>query len=79
MSSKAKVTKALAKAKSSISVSFDGWSADNQLDMLGVTAHYLDEQLRVKTFLPGLSGPQWRCNCRGATDWDARLQDQRPC
>ncbi|KAM0708529.1 hypothetical protein Q7P35_005181 [Cladosporium inversicolor] len=54
VSSKAKVTKALAKARSSISVSFDGWLADNQLDMLGVTAHYLDEQLHVKTVLLGL-------------------------
>lgn len=54
VSSKTKVTEALAKAKSSISVSFDGWLADNQLDMLGVTAHYLDEQLRVKTVLLGL-------------------------
>jgi hypothetical protein len=54
VSSKEKVTKALAKARSSISVSFDGWLADNQLDMLGVTAHYLDEQLRVKTVLLGL-------------------------
>jgi hypothetical protein len=52
--SKGKVMKALAKARSSISVSFDGWLADNQLDMLGVTAHYLDEQLRVKTVLLGL-------------------------
>lgn len=52
--SKVKVTKALAKARSSMSVSFDGWLADNQLDMLGVTAHYLDEQLRVKTVLLGL-------------------------
>lgn len=54
VSSKTKVTKALARARSSISVSFDGWLADNQLDMLGVTAHYLDEHLRVKTVLLGL-------------------------
>lgn len=54
VSSKTKVTKTLAEARSSISVSFDGWLADNQLDMLGVTAHYLDEQLRVKTVLLGL-------------------------
>jgi hypothetical protein len=54
VSSKANVAKALAKARSSISVSFDGWLADNQLDMLGVTAHYLDEQLRIKTVLLGL-------------------------
>lgn len=53
-SSKADVAQALAKARSSISISFDGWLADNQLDMLGVTAHYLDEQLRVKTVLLGL-------------------------
>ena len=52
--SKAKVAEALAKARSSISVSFDGWLADNQLDMLGITAHYLDERLRVKTVLLGL-------------------------
>jgi len=30
------------------------WLAGNQLDMLGVTAHYLDEHLRVKTVLLGL-------------------------
>lgn len=53
-SSKAGIAQALAKARSSISISFDGWLADNQLDMLGVTAHYLDEQLRVKTVLLGL-------------------------
>ena len=52
--SKVKVAEALAKARSSISVSFDGWLADNQLDMLGITAHYLDERLRVKTVLLGL-------------------------
>ena len=52
--SKPTVTKALSKARSSISVSFDGWLADNQLDMLGITAHYLDEQLRIKTVLLGL-------------------------
>jgi hypothetical protein len=44
----------LAKARSSISISFDGWQADNQLDILGVTAHYLDGQMRVKTVLLGL-------------------------
>lgn len=52
--SKATVTGALSRARSSISISFDGWLADNQLDMLGVTAHYLDEHLRVKTVLLGL-------------------------
>ena len=54
ISSKTKVTKALAKARSSISVSFDGWLADNQLDILGITTHYLDEHLRTKTVLLGL-------------------------
>jgi hypothetical protein len=52
--SKATITKALSRARSSISISFDGWLADNQLDMLGITAHYLDEQLRAKTVLLGL-------------------------
>lgn len=46
-SSRAGIAQALAKARSSISVGFDEWLAINQLDMLGVTAHYPDEQLRV--------------------------------
>ena len=45
---------ALARARSSISISFDGWFADNQLDMLGITAHYLDEHLQVRNVLLGL-------------------------
>ncbi|GAB7336627.1 hypothetical protein MBLNU13_g10318t4 [Cladosporium sp. NU13] len=53
-SPKAHIAQALAKARNSIPISFDTWLADNQLDMLGVTAHYLDEQLRVKTVLLGL-------------------------
>ena len=45
---------ALARVRSSISISFDGWLADNQLDMLGITAHYLDEHLQVRNVLLGL-------------------------
>jgi hypothetical protein len=44
----------LAKVRSSIPVSFDEWLGTNQLDMLGVTSHYLDEQLHVKTVLLSL-------------------------
>jgi hypothetical protein len=51
---KAGIAQALAKARSSISISFDEWLGTNQLDMLGVTAHYLDEQLHVETVLLGL-------------------------
>ena len=54
VSSKATVAKALSRARNSISTSFDGWLANNHLDMLGITAHYLDKQLRVKTVLLGL-------------------------
>ena len=44
------VIKDLAQAKSRITVSFDGWKADNEiLDLLGVVAHYIDRNYKVKT------------------------------
>jgi hypothetical protein len=41
----------LAVAKSRITISFDAWKSDNQLDLLGITAHYVDEQYQVKNVL----------------------------
>lgn len=37
-----------------MSIDFDGWLAYKQLDMLEITVHYLDEQLRMQTVLLGL-------------------------
>jgi len=40
----------MAQAKSRITVSFDGWKADNEvLDLLGIMAHYIDKEYEVKT------------------------------
>ena len=40
----------MAQAKSRITVSFDGWKADNEvLDLLGVVPHYIDRNHKVKT------------------------------
>jgi hypothetical protein len=44
----------LAIAKSRIVLSFDGWKSDNELDLLGVVAHYIDSQYRVKNVLLAL-------------------------
>lgn len=48
------ITKSLEKARSTITISFDHWLADNQLDLLGVVAHYLDNELELKTVLLAL-------------------------
>jgi hypothetical protein len=52
--STAAVRRSLARARSRIALSFDGWKSDNNLDLLGVTAHYIDEQYHVKNVLLGL-------------------------
>lgn len=44
----------LANARSRITISFDGWKSDNELDLLGVFAHYFDEQYQLKTVLISL-------------------------
>jgi len=44
----------LAAAKSRITLSFDGWTSTSQLDVLGVTAHYLDKDFNVKNVLLAL-------------------------
>jgi hypothetical protein len=54
--SDAKVTieKSLRQSASSITISFDNWTANNGLDFLGVTAHYLDASLNPRAILLGL-------------------------
>jgi hypothetical protein len=51
---KAAIVDHLAKARSTISISFDGWKADNDMDLLGILAHYLDHDLTPHTVLLGL-------------------------
>jgi hypothetical protein len=48
------VIRSLQRARSTISISFDNWLADNELDLLGVVAHYLDKELELKTILLAL-------------------------
>jgi hypothetical protein len=53
--SKLMVIQLLAQAKSEVSISFDGWKADNNmLDLLGVCAHYLDNKYNLKVVVLGL-------------------------
>ncbi|KAI7722283.1 hypothetical protein KC353_g629, partial [Hortaea werneckii] len=51
---KEKIEKSFSRAASSITISFDNWTADNGLDFLGVTAHYLDASLCPRAILLGL-------------------------
>ena len=52
---KVDVIAALARAKSGMTISFDGWKADNEiLDLLGIVAHYLDDNYRPKSVVLGL-------------------------
>jgi hypothetical protein len=59
-SAKEKIEKSLSQATSSITISFDNWTADNGLDFLGVTPHYLDASLCPRAVLLGL------CDTRGS-------------
>jgi hypothetical protein len=45
------VVKSLQMARSTVTISFDHWLADNELDLLGVVTHYLDSNLELKTVL----------------------------
>lgn len=47
------VKDALAKGQSKVVLSLDGWSAPNDLSLLGVVAHWLDEHHHLKTALLG--------------------------
>lgn len=51
---KGAIRRCMSKAKSRITLSFDGWRSGNELDMLGVTAHYVDNNYRVKNVLLAL-------------------------
>jgi hypothetical protein len=53
-SAKSTIEKSLEQAASSITIWFDNWTANNSLDFLGVTAHYLDASLRPRAILLGL-------------------------
>lgn len=47
---KTRVIASLQAATSKVTISFDGWKANNEvLDMLGVVAHYLDNDHKLKT------------------------------
>jgi hypothetical protein len=59
-SAKEKIEKSLSQATSSITISFDNWTADNGLDFLGMTPHYLDASLCPRAVLLGL------CDTRGS-------------
>ena len=48
------VRRCLSKSKSRITISFDGWRSGNQLDLLGIVAHFIDEQYAIKNVLLGL-------------------------
>lgn len=52
--SKDLVVRDLQAARSTITISFDNWLADNELDLLGIMAHYLDKHLKLKSVLLGL-------------------------
>ena len=54
IAAKPMVIESLQMARSTITVSFDHWLADNELDLLGVVAHYLDSSLELKTVLLAL-------------------------
>jgi hypothetical protein len=48
------VEKSLAGARSKVNLSFDAWSLPNHLSLLGVVAHWLDENRELKTALLAL-------------------------
>lgn len=52
---KDKVKQSLATAKSGLTISFDGWKANNDvLDLLGVVAHFIDSDYKLRTIVIGL-------------------------
>jgi hypothetical protein len=48
------VKRNLAQAWSRITLSFDGWKSDNEVDYLGIVAHYIDKDFTVKAVLLAL-------------------------
>jgi hypothetical protein len=52
---KPKVSQAIAKATSGLTISFDGWTANNGvLDLLGIMVHYLDSDHQRRALVIGL-------------------------
>ena len=52
---KVKVSESLAKQTSGLTISFDGWKANNEvLELLGIVAHYLDENHCRRAVVLGL-------------------------
>ena len=51
---KGAVRRSLSTAKSRVSISFDAWKSDNELDLLGVIAHYIDADYTIKNVLLAL-------------------------
>lgn len=51
---KSLIQRSLARARSRITLSFDGWKSDNEVDYLGVVAHYIDEDYQQKVVLLAL-------------------------
>ena len=49
-----KVVSKLASAKSRITLSFDGWKSDSDMDLLGVIAHFIDDDFKHQTLLLSL-------------------------
>jgi hypothetical protein len=50
----ADVKKSLAKSRSKINLSFNAWSLPNHRSLLGVVAHWIDDQRTLKTALLAL-------------------------
>jgi hypothetical protein len=50
-----KVSQALAKSASKLTISFDGWTANNKvLDLLGIICHYLNESHMRRSVVLGM-------------------------
>jgi hypothetical protein len=51
---KLEIKNELATARSRIHISFDLWSSPNSLALCGIVAHYLDKELKARSYLIGL-------------------------
>ena len=52
---KARISQQLLQARSRITISFDGWKSDSDMDLLGIMAHYIDSKYAHKTVLLALT------------------------
>ena len=51
---KGEIRRNLSMSKSRISISFDGWKSNNELDLLAVIAHYIDRDYKIENVLLAL-------------------------